>query len=116
MGRDRAAGDSSAPGRAPAANPPESPRSPAAEAGTSQHRAKASRLRTRRGAELVLLALALVAASLLAFAGPAGSASNAYPVHYLVVPFVAWGAVRFGPRGSAVAVLVTACIAVRWSG
>jgi len=80
--------------------------------GSRQHRAKTSRLRNRRGTELALLALALVAAGLLAFAGPAGSAINAYPVHYLVVPFVAWGALRFGPRGSAVAVLITACIAV----
>ena len=74
--------------------------------------ARKAGITTRQTAEAGLLAAGLVGACLLAFASPAGSPVNAYPVHYLVIPFVVWGAVRFGPRGSAAAVFVIACIAV----
>src|SRR5690606_36032207 len=70
------------------------------------------RLTARQVAESWLLAAALVGACALAFVCPAGSTLSIYPVHYLVIPFVAWGAVRFGPCGSSAAVLVTAIIAV----
>ena len=60
----------------------------------------------------VALAIVTPAVALLAFAQPAASMANAYPVYYLAFPIVAWGALRFGLRGSTLVVLVMAYSAV----
>lgn len=62
--------------------------------------------------EALALALALLFASWIAFVQPDPRNTVSYPLHYLVFPFVAWGALRFGSRGSSLVVLVASAIAV----
>ncbi len=60
----------------------------------------------------LVLVLGAVLVSVIAFAQPASSMTSDYPVHYLVFPFVAWGALRFGVRGSSLVVVAVAAVAI----
>jgi signal transduction histidine kinase len=60
----------------------------------------------------VALALGAALISVIAFAQPASSMMSDYPLHYLVFPFVAWGALSFGVRGSSLVVLAVATVAI----
>jgi signal transduction histidine kinase len=62
-------------------------------------------LRARRVVEAVGATAALVACSVLAL-------HTSGPLSYLVFPALTWSALRFGPRGAAVAVAVTSSVAV----
>jgi signal transduction histidine kinase len=62
--------------------------------------------------ELLFLALLLAAALLLAF-GPTGTTLGAaFRAPHVLMPLLAWAAVRFGPRGAAAATLVASIGAV----
>jgi PAS domain S-box-containing protein len=60
--------------------------------------------------EATLLIATIFAASYWVF-GPTIPGGRAYPLMFVVLPFQLWGALRFGSRGAATAVLVTAAIA-----
>jgi PAS domain S-box-containing protein len=64
-----------------------------------------------RAAEAGGLALALVVTGIIVFYGWTGSASY-YSLAYAVFPFVVWAALRFGPQGTAVVVLVASILAL----
>jgi len=65
-----------------------------------------------RIAEVVLLCGTLVAVSLVVFAGWLGL--EGYPLHYTVFPFVIWGALRLGQRGTATVTFIASSLAI-WS-
>jgi signal transduction histidine kinase len=60
----------------------------------------------------LLLALGSVLVSVIVFAQPASSMMSQYPLHYLVFPFVTWGALRFGVKGSSLVVVSVAAVAI----
>jgi signal transduction histidine kinase/CheY-like chemotaxis protein len=60
----------------------------------------------------LLLALGAVLVSVIVFAQPSSSMMSDYPLHYLVFPFVAWGALRFGVKGSSLVVVAVAAVAI----
>jgi signal transduction histidine kinase len=68
----------------------------------------------RRRVEAVALGIAVVAASLLIFAGPAGmpTATGRYAQAYLFFPLLIWAALRFGQRGAISTAFVVSVIAV----
>jgi len=66
---------------------------------------------SRSSMEAAALGVGMVVASWGAFLQPESSSTQSYPLHYLVFPFVAWGALRFGSRGSSLVVLGTSAIA-----
>jgi PAS domain S-box-containing protein len=76
--------------------------------------ASRSPLRWERGrvAEAVALCGALVAVSLVVFAGWLGL--EGYPLHYTVFPFVIWAALRLGQRGTATVTFIASSLAI-WS-
>ena len=67
-----------------------------------------------RRVEAVALGIAVVAASLLIFAGPAGppTATGKYAQAYLFFPLLIWAALRFGQRGAVSTAFVVSVIAV----
>ena len=65
-----------------------------------------------RIAEVVLLCGTLVAVSLVVFVGWLGL--EGYPLHYTVFPFVIWGALRLGQRGTATVTFIASSLAI-WS-
>lgn len=68
-------------------------------------------LRPRRMLEALIVYASLVVASLADFCGVLWRAGGG-PTLYLIFPFVIWAALRFGPRGSALAHLIASCIAI----
>jgi PAS domain S-box-containing protein len=67
--------------------------------------------RVRQAIEAVVLLLALVAVSLLVFAGPPAFFSFA-PMAYIVFPFIIWAALRFGQPVTALALFMASSIAI----
>jgi signal transduction histidine kinase len=68
----------------------------------------------KRRVEAVALGIAVVAASLMIFAGPAGmpTATGKYAQAYLFFPLLIWAALRFGQRGAVSTSFVVSIIAV----
>ena len=68
----------------------------------------------RRRLEALALGIAVVAASLLIFAGPprTGTATGRFTQAYLFFPILIWAAVRFGQRGAVSTAFVVSVIAV----
>ena len=54
----------------------------------------------------------LLAAGRAVFTGDPAQAFTGKPFTFVIIPFLVWPALRFGQRGAATAVLVTACLAV----
>jgi signal transduction histidine kinase len=59
----------------------------------------------------LVLTLGSLLVSVIVFAQPASSMMSDYPLHYLVFPFVTWGALRFGVKGSSLVVVAVAAVA-----
>ncbi len=74
----------------------------------------ARRWTARRLAEAAALVVAVVLLSAVVFAGWGAFRITAYPLQYTVFPLVAWAALRFGPRGTALLTLLVSGIAI-WS-
>ena len=68
----------------------------------------------RRAAEAFVLAACIVAASIASFGGTFVQLTGSH-FAYFVFPLLIWAALRFGPRGAAPAVLVTAGVAVAFT-
>jgi PAS domain S-box-containing protein len=68
-------------------------------------------LRWRRRLEAMLVYGLLLAASLADFSGALAEGGRG-PALYAIFPFVMWAALRFGPRGSALAHLMTSGLAI----
>lgn len=68
-----------------------------------------------RRIELVAMLLALIATSYLTFTMRPDAFGLVAPLFYLVVPFVLWGAVRFGLRGATLALAVCSLMAVYYT-
>lgn len=60
--------------------------------------------------ESVALAIGIATVSGLAFFGTVASSELEFPLNYAIFPLVIWSALRFGPRGSATAVLASIAI------
>jgi signal transduction histidine kinase/integral membrane sensor domain MASE1/ActR/RegA family two-component response regulator len=65
-----------------------------------------------RLAEAAALMLALVAVSLVVFAGRLTPLAADHPLEYAIFPFAVWAALRFGQRGSTAVTLVASAVAV----
>ncbi|HYR97290.1 MAG TPA: MASE1 domain-containing protein, partial [Candidatus Binatus sp.] len=72
------------------------------------------RLPPRRLAEAAMLLVALVAVSDAVFAGRFGIPATAYPLHYIIFPFVIWAALRFGQQGTTAVTFIASSVAI-WS-
>jgi PAS domain S-box-containing protein len=70
------------------------------------------RLGPWRSLEAVLCAGGLLAGTLLAFNTGFVPGLQQYPLAYLPYPFLAWAALRFGPRGASTGTLVVAALAL----
>ena len=72
------------------------------------------RLEPKRRLEAIALGIAVVAASLLIFAGSAGTgtATGKFAQAYLFFPLLIWAAVRFGQRGAVSTAFVVSVIAI----
>jgi signal transduction histidine kinase len=69
----------------------------------------------RRVAEASVLALVVIAVSVMSFARPSAAAPAASPLqHYAIFPVVIWAALRFGQRATVSMTFVAASVAV-WS-
>lgn len=66
----------------------------------------------RRRAEAGLLILPLAASAYVVFGIGLGVGRSPYPLAFTVFPFVIWGALRFGLRGTTAATFVAAALAV----
>ena len=70
------------------------------------------RLNFWRVAEAVLCAAGLVGGTLISFDTWFVYGIQQYPLAYLPYPFLAWSALRFGPRGAATGTLLVAALAI----
>jgi len=70
------------------------------------------RLNFWRAGEAVLCAAGLVGGTLISFDTWFVYGIREYPLAYLPYPFLAWGALRFGPRGAATGTLLVATLAI----
>jgi len=67
-----------------------------------------------RAAEGLLLALLVCATAFVAFGQKSLTRGAGYPLAFLPMPLVVWGAMRFGPRGASALSLII-CIIAAWS-
>lgn len=70
------------------------------------------RLNLWRTVEAVVCAAGLIFGSLISFNTWFVYGLQQYPLAYLPYPFLAWGALRFGPRGASTGTLVVASLAI----
>ncbi len=70
------------------------------------------RLNFWRGVEAAVCAAGLIGGMLISFDTWFVYGIQQYPLAYLPYPFLAWGALRFGPRGAATGTLVVAALAI----
>jgi PAS domain S-box-containing protein len=65
-----------------------------------------------RRLEAIALGLATLATTIGVFTVPPDAPLDTYPVHYAVFPLAVWGALRFGPRGTATVTFLVAAVAI----
>jgi len=70
------------------------------------------RLDLRRAGEAALCAAGLVGGTMISFDTWFVYGIHQYPLAYLPYPFLAWSALRFGPRGAATSTLLVAALAI----
>jgi PAS domain S-box-containing protein len=70
------------------------------------------RLSFWRGVEAAVCAAGLIGGTLISFDTWFVYGIQEYPLAYLPYPFLAWGALRFGPRGAATGTFVVAALAI----
>jgi PAS domain S-box-containing protein len=70
------------------------------------------RLNLWRALEAAVCAMGLIGGTLISFGTWFVYGLHAYPLAYLPYPFLAWSALRFGPRGAATGTLLVAALAI----
>ncbi len=72
------------------------------------------KVRAPRRAEALVALAALFVVSVTVFEARFGTPSSGHPLHYTIFPFVIWGALRFGQRGTTIATFLASALTI-WS-
>lgn len=72
-------------------------------------------LMTRRGWELLLLAIGLVGSTIWAYTRLPDATGLAPPLFYLGIPFLLWGVLRFGPHAATAGALIYSVLAIYYT-